>query len=228
MLQAHSLLWYYLWLAPNLLLLFLALLMWRRKVYRQFPVFLVFAVVIPVEQLILFAADVLPSISPTSWWYVFWAGLLAEALVKFALIGEIFGAVFGLYPSVAKLGKLLISGVGVVLVFLATVAAAYTTKDNSHWIVSGAHILEQTIFMIECGLILFLFVFAGYFRLRWNQSLFGIAFGLGVSACVPLATWALMANGNFAGRYRNLLDVLNMVDLSRLRVDLVLLLPPPP
>jgi hypothetical protein len=210
MLQAHSLLWYYLWVAPNVLLLILAVLMWRRKLHKQFPVFLIFAVVIPVEQLTLFAADVLPSVSATTWWYVFWAGLLAEALVKFALIGEIFSAVFGLYPSVAKLGKLLISGVGVVLVLLATLAAAYTTKDNIYWIVSGAHILEQTIYMIECGLILFLFVFAGYFKLGWNRFPFGIALGLGVSACVPLATWALMANGNFSAQYRNLLDVLNM------------------
>jgi hypothetical protein len=53
MLQAHSPLWYYLWVAPNLLLLVLAILMWRRKIYRQFPVFLVFAVAIAVEQLTL-------------------------------------------------------------------------------------------------------------------------------------------------------------------------------
>jgi hypothetical protein len=154
MLQAHSFLWYYLWVAPDLILLILAILIWRRGLHKQYPVFLVFAVVIAVEQLTLCVTDVLPSVSPTTWWYLFWAGLLAEALVKFALIGEIFSAVFGMYPSLAKLGKLLISGVGVVLVLLATVAAAYTPKDNTYWIVSGAHLLEQTIYMIQCGLVL--------------------------------------------------------------------------
>jgi hypothetical protein len=211
MLQAHSFLWYYFWVAPNLLLLFLAILIWRRKLYKQFPVFLVYAVVIAVEQLTLFVADVLPSVSPTSWWYLFWAGLLAESVVKFVLIGEIFGALFGLYSSLAKLGKLLISGVGVVLVLVATLAAAYTPKDNIYWIVSGAHILEQTIYLIECGLILFLLLFAAYFKLHWSRSCFGIALGLGVSACVHLATWALMANGNFSAQYRIFLDLLNLV-----------------
>jgi len=210
MLQAHSFLWYYLWVAPNLLLLILALLIWRRKVYKQFPVFLVFAVVIAVEQLTLCVADVLPSVSPTSWWYLFWAGLLAESVVKFALIGEIFSAVFGLYSSLARLGKLLISGAGVVLVLLATIAAAYTPKDNIYWIISGAHVLQQTIYMIQCGLVLFLFVFAAYFKLRWNRTSFGIALGLGVSACIHLATWALMANGNLSASYRVSLDFLNM------------------
>jgi hypothetical protein len=211
MLQAHSPLWYYLWLAPNLLLLVLAVLIWRRKLHRQYPVFLIFAVVTAVEQFALWAADIIPSVTATTWWYVFWVGLLAEALIKFALIGEIFGRVFGLYSSVAKLGRSLIGGVGVLLVLVATMAAAYSSRDNIHWIISGAHVLEQTIYLIECGLILFLFVFAAYFNLRWSRSAFGIALGLGVSACVHLATWALAANGDFSAQNRILLDFAHMI-----------------
>jgi len=210
MLQAHSLLWHYLWVAPNLLLLVLALILWTQKLHKQFPVFLTFAVLIAIEQLALYVTDILPWVAPGTWWRIFWAGLLLEALVKFALIGEIFGLVFGRYPSLAKLGKLLIRGVGVVLVLVATVAAAYTPKDNVYWILSGAHVLEQTIYLIECGLILFLFGFAAHFNLRWSRSSFGIALGLGISACVHLATWALAANGNFSARYRHFLDFPNM------------------
>jgi hypothetical protein len=210
MLQAHSLLWHYLWVAPNLLLLGFAVLIWRRGLQRRFPVFVLFAVVIAVEQLTVYAADVIRAVSGDTFWHVLWGGLLVEALIKFALIGEIFGLVFGQYPSLAKLGTLLIRGAGVVLVLLATVVAAYTHKDSIYWIISGAHILEQTIYIIECGLILFLFVFAAYFRLSWNRSAFGIAAGLGISACVHLATWALMANGDLSVYYRNLLDLTNM------------------
>jgi hypothetical protein len=211
MLQAHSFLWHYLWIAPNLLLLLLGFLIWRRKLHRQYPAFLIFAVVIAIEQLAVYVADILPSISPTTWWYVFWASLLVEALIKFALIGEIFGRTFGLFPSVAKLGRWLISAVGVLLVLVATVAAAYTSKDNIYWIVSGAHVLEQTIYLIECGLILFLFLFAAYFKLTWSRLAFGITLGLGISACVHLATWALMASAGLSVSSRNLLNFLNMV-----------------
>jgi hypothetical protein len=210
MLQAHSFLWHYLWVAPSFLLLVLAALLWRRGVHKQFPVFFLFSVVIAIEQLILYAADVVPSVRPTTWWYLFWAGLLVEALLRFSLVGEIFGAVFGRYRSLARIGKLLISGVGVVLVLLASVIAAYTPKDNIYWIVSGAHVLQQTIYMIECGLVSSLFVFASFFKLTWGRSAFGIAIGLGLSACVHLATWALLANGNLSARYRVPLDFLNM------------------
>jgi hypothetical protein len=210
MLQAHSLLWHYLWAAPNLFLLVFAGLLWRRGFQKQFPIFLIFAFATALEQLTLYVADILPSVDPTTWWQMFWAGLLMEALLKFALIGEIFGLVFGLYSSVAKLGKLLISGAGVVLVLLAAAVAAYTPKDNIHWIVAGAHVLEQTIYIVECGLILFLFALVAYFKLTFSRSSFGIALGLGISACVHLATWALMANGNFSDQYRISLVFLNM------------------
>jgi hypothetical protein len=210
MLQAHSLLWHYLWAAPNIFLLVFAGLLWRRGFQKQFPIFLLFAFGIAIEQLTLYVADILPSVGPIAWWKMFWAGLLVEALLKFALIGEIFGLVFGLYSSVAKLGKLLISSAGVVLVLLAAVVAAYTPKDNIHWFIAGAHVLEQTIYLVESGLILFLFALVAYFKLTWSRSCFGIALGLGISACVHLATWALMANGSFSAQYRISLVFLNM------------------
>jgi hypothetical protein len=210
MLQAHSLLWHYLWVAPNLLLLVLAALMLRRRLQKQYPIFLIFAVVTAIAQLTLYAADVIPSVSTEAFWRIAWAVFLVEAVIKFALIGEIFGFVFGRYPSVAKLGTFLIRGVGVVLVILATLAATYTKKDSAYWIISGEHLIEQTTYLIECGLILFLFIFAAHFSLTWNRSSFGIALGLGFSACVYLATWALMAGAGLSAYQRNLLDFLNM------------------
>lgn len=92
----------------------------------------------------------------------------------------------------------------------AAVAAAYTPKDGLFGIVSGAHLLEQTIYLIEAGLLAFIFVLASYFRLRLARPLFGIALGLSISACVHLATWAIIANGGWANSTRARLDFLNM------------------
>ncbi len=210
MLQAHSLLWHYLWVAPNVLLLILACLLWHHRLHKRFPTFWFFAVVTASAQLTVYVADVLPSIGPFTWWRIFWVSVIVEALIKFALIGEIFSLLSDQYPSISKVGRRLITGVGVVLVFLATVVAAYTPKNNPHPIVADQNILEQTIYMIECGLILFLFGFAAYFKLRWTRPVFGIVLGLGISACVHLGTWAVIANGAFPNSYRILLVFLNM------------------
>jgi hypothetical protein len=209
MLQAHSFLWHYLWVAPNVLLLFLGFLSWRRGLHRQYPAFLAFVFVGAIEQLIVYAADVLPWVSADTFWHVLWIGLLVEAVFKFILIGELFAHIFGPYPALAKLGKTLIRVVGVGLVFAAAAAAALSPVSNSHWIVAGPHLLEQTVYAIESGVLLFIFAFSAYFQLPSNRTALGICLGLAISACVHLAVWAISTN-NSSTEVSTLLDFLNM------------------
>ena len=166
MLRAHSFFWHYLWVAPNVLLLALSLQIWKRGQYKQFPAFFAFAVLSALGHLSVYAADILPSVTAETFWRVDWATLLIEGPIKFVLIAEIFAQVFGSYDSVARLGKLLIRGIGIALVFAAALAAAYAPKDSLFGIVSGAHLLDQTIYLIESGLLVFIFLFAAYFKLR--------------------------------------------------------------
>jgi hypothetical protein len=210
MLQAHSFLWHYLWIAPNVFLLALAFLIRRRGLHKQFPVFQIFAITVSIEQLALYAGDVIPSVSGETFWRLYWGGLLIEASLKFALIAEIFSLLFARYSSLANFGKRGIQGLGVLLVTVAILTAVYTPVDNPRYsIISHAHILDQSIYLIECGLLVFLFVFAAYFHLAWNRMSYGIAFGLAVSACIHLATWAVVANGGLLNQ-RHLIDFINM------------------
>lgn len=209
MLQAHSFLWHYLWVAPNLLLLVLARFLWRRGVVRQFPAFLAFAILGAVGQLVVYAAAILPSVSGPTFWRVDWADLILEGILKFALIGEIFALVFGAYASLARLGKTFIRGTGIVLVFVAAVAAAYTPKSEVG-IISGAFLLEQTTYLIECGVLVSIFLFSTYFHLTWPRQVFGIALGLSISACIHLATWAMFENSGLPRSTRVVLTFVNM------------------
>jgi hypothetical protein len=210
MLQAHSSLWHYLWVAPNLFLLVLATLLWRRGVVRQFPAFLAFAILGSVGQLVVYAADILPSVSGPTFWSVDWVDLILEGVLKVALIGEIFALVFGSYASLARLGKTFIRGTGIVLVFAAAVAAAYAPKTEFFGIITGAQLLEQTTYLIECGVLVSIFLFSTYFHLTWPRQVFGIALGLSVSACVHLATWAMIDNSGLPRSTRVILTFVNM------------------
>jgi hypothetical protein len=210
MLQAHSFLWHYLWVAPNLLLAVLAVFLWRRGTARQFPAFFAFAILSSIGQLAVYAADILPSVTPTTFWRVDWADLVLEGILKFALVGEIFALVFGSYASLAQLGKTLIRGAGSVLVFAAALAAAYAPKNEHFGIISGAALLEQTTYLIECGILVSIFLFSAYFHLSWPRQVFGIALGLSVSACVHLATWALVDNSGLPRSTRVIFGFVNM------------------
>lgn len=210
MLQAHSFLWNYLWIGPNLLLLLLAFLLWQRKLWRQIPAFLAFAIVSAVGDLAVFAADVSRSVSAANFWRVYWVYLFAESVLKFIVIGEVFSRVLKPYPSVSRLGRTSVSGVGAGLVLLAAVVAAFSHGDSTVRLISGFHLLQQTVFIIELGLILVIFLFGAYFRLSWDRKSFGVLLGFGTSACGYLAAWAIVANANPSAHGRVLLDFLNM------------------
>src|SRR4030081_2352587 len=86
MLQAHSFLWHYLWLAPHVLQLALAIVLCRRGLHKLFPVFLAYSIFEAIEEFALYGMDVLPSVSGETFWRAFCVGLAIEGLIKFTLI----------------------------------------------------------------------------------------------------------------------------------------------
>jgi hypothetical protein len=209
MLQPHSLLWHYLCVAPYALLLVLAVLMWRRGLHKEFPVFFCYAIFEAAGGATLYAVDVSPSASAAIYWWSYLFFSAVEVLIKFVVIGEVFTYLLRRYPPLGRLAKVLISGVGVVLVFTATIIAAYA-NPTPFWLISATRTLGRSVSVVQCGLILFLFVFAAHFHLNWRRSVFGITLGFGVSATVHLACWALLADW-LIGQKSYLLDFLNMV-----------------
>jgi len=209
MLQAHSFLWHYLWLAPQCLELGLTLVLWWRGTWRRFPVFFSYLVFAAIEQIILYVLDISPKVTWQTWWRAFWAGTIVEAMLKFGVVAELLHYLLRPWPALASVGRHFISVMGVLLVLVAAVAAAFTAPDNTHWLISGSHTLMQTIYITEAGLILSVFLLAAYFHIPWERVRFGIALGLGVAWCEHLAAWALLATGALTLR-RELLDFLNL------------------
>jgi hypothetical protein len=203
----HPFLWHYLWVGPHILLMVLAVLTWRRKIFTLSPAFLAYLVFEAIQGLTLYVMDRLPSVSDDAYWRADIASLLIEALVKLAVIRELYSHLVRPRPSVARLGTRLIACTVTVLVALAAVAAA-DAPIADYAIISHAQILEEAIYIIESGLLLLIFLFAAYQHLIWDRRDFGIALGLGISACVGLGIIAIYANRIFfTGRY--LLDFLN-------------------
>jgi len=210
MLQAHSFLWNFLWVAPNVILLALGVLLSRRGYSREFPAFLSFAILSAAGDLAVYCADIVPFISAIIFWRVQWAGFVVESVLKFLVIGEVLSRFLSPYPSVARLGRYFVSGFGAVLILVAAVAAAFARGDSSVWLISGFHVVEQTVFIVQLGLIMSLLLFAAYFRMSWDRLSFGIVLGLGISACGHLVTWALIANANPSAQQRTWLAFFNM------------------
>ena len=209
MLQAHSFLWNYLWVAPDLILLSAGLLIWKRGLVREVPAFFAFALLGAIGDLAVFGADVAPFVSAENFWRIDWVNLLLESLLKFIVLGEIFSRVFSSYRSISRLGRFSVSGFGALLVLVAGLIAGFAHGDTDTKLISGAHLIEQTVFIVESGLIVFLFLLVAYFHLSWDRLSFGILLGLGISSCEHLATWAIVANASPSEQTRTLLAFIN-------------------
>jgi hypothetical protein len=51
--------------------------------------------------------------------------------------------------------------------------------------------LDRTVTILQCGLLLFLFLLSNYLTLPWRSRVFGIALGLGIYASITLAVSAV-------------------------------------
>ena len=141
MLQAHSLLWNYLWIAPNLVFLVVGFLLWKRGLALQVPAFLAFAIICGLGELAKFGADIAPSVSATSYWCLSWIVVLLEGPLKVLVIGEVLSKLLVPYPSVSRLGRRLVSGIGAFLVLLAAMVAGFAHSDSQFRLISGYHLL---------------------------------------------------------------------------------------
>ena len=211
MFQPHSLLWHYLDAAPCILLLLLAVIIYRRSLHREFPIFLIFAIVQGVTMLALYVLNVtLPLSWAPFWWKANFVHLLIEVALKFAVIGEIFSQLLKPFPALSKLGKLMVRIVGPALVLTATWIVALSRPSQFAPVIANSLRLDLADYVIQCGMLLCILLFAAYFHLAWGRLASGIALGLGLAGSVQLGTWAIWSNLAVSSHQRSMLDFVNM------------------
>ena len=199
--------WYYLWVAPHILQAALAVLMVRRGLHRQFPVFFAYTVFEPVEFAGLFVIWQLGRSSPV-YFVAFCLGTVVDSALRFGLIYEIFRHLFRNYPALKHLAGVVARWSSIVLLFGVVALAAANQTIATNRVLNGLFLLRRSVSTLQCGLLLCLLLFSSYFRLSWRDPVFGIALGLGVFASVDLTAAAFLTQFmSLGGRF---IDFLTM------------------
>jgi len=204
----HSSLWHFLWLAPHVLQIFIALVMIRRRLVHEFPVFFIYTVFQIIQEGTLFGLDHSAAVSDYQYWYAHWTGLTISSALRFGVIWEICSNVFRNYPALRRLNRFVFRWAIVVLLFLAIAVAAHAPEDGTFHIFSRIHVLDLSVNVMQSGLWLLLVGLSAYFGLSWRSFAYGIAFGLGIFATVVLATESVRVWAGFVGGY--VFDFINM------------------
>jgi hypothetical protein len=198
----------YLWCAQPILQSVVAVILWHRKMHKQFPVFFLFLLVQVANFAIIFP---LWLVGDSKMYFVFfWLGEAANAVLGFKVIHEIFLDVFRPYHTLKDLGTLLFKWAGVVMLLVSVVVAFSNSLDQS-LLVHAVTTLQRSVRIVQLGLILFLLLFSRFLGVSRKQVSFGISLGFGLFAGVELMLMALNSGGLIRQGNLNLVNMVTLI-----------------
>jgi hypothetical protein len=181
-----------LWSAQPILQSALAVILWRRKLHKQFPVFFVFLLAQVVNFAVIFPLWLTGNYN--LYFTPFWLGEAVNAVLGFKVIHEIFVDVFRPYHTLKDLGTLLFKWAGIVMLLVSVVVAFSNSFDQSP-MVHALTTLQRSVRIVQLGLILFLLLFSRFLGVSRRQLSFGISLGFGLFAGAELVMYALHSGG---------------------------------
>jgi len=188
----HKVLSLFLWITPHALLGVLAVVLCKRRLYREFPVFFTYVFYEIAEFILLFALYFIPG-AGKQYAYAYCGTLLLSIALRFGVIDEVSKDLFRESQFLKVAARRSLQCVTGLLLVMGVLLAVYAPGGNSAKWYAGVFVINRGAAMVQCGLLLALLLFSGFLGLSWRRSAFGIALGLGILTSVDLAFSALRA-----------------------------------
>jgi hypothetical protein len=131
----------------------------------------------------------LPALFWTScqqYFYVCWVlGILYLGL-EFFVIYELVVSALKSYSALIDLGKMLFTWALVFLTIVAAITALSTVGTHQSRLEAAAAVIERSLRLIECGILMLFFFFEKRLQLPWRNWSVSLALGLGLTSAVDL------------------------------------------
>jgi hypothetical protein len=180
-----------LWLASPLLQGTIFIIMVKNRLYRELPVFFWYTSFHVFRSFALLLIRNAGSVKAYS--LIYWPAELISVILGFAVIYELFDHVLKRYEGIRQLGLMLLRWSCFVLTAVAIISTSTSTSGDFALAMGTILALERSTRIIQCGLVVFLFLFASTLALSWRHYAFGIALGFGLFASVELILVAVRA-----------------------------------
>jgi hypothetical protein len=161
----------------------------QRKLRAEFPVFFRYSLFCIVGCAILLIPFV---VSCPQYFYVYWSLTAVTMVLEFGVLYELLVNALKPYSALIDLGKMLFRWAAVFLVLAALLTALATAGSGNHKMVAAMQLLQRTVRLMQCGLLLLFFGLEKRLGLTWRTHSMSIALGLGVYAGVDLSTTYLI------------------------------------
>jgi len=179
-----------LWVSPHVLLGGLAVTLYARRLYREFPAFFAYVLYEIAEFILLFTFNTRVK---GDYNYAYAATLMFSIALRFAVIDEISRNLLRECRFLKVAARRSLQCATVLLIATSVVLAVYAPGDNNARWSAGIFVVNRGAAIVQCGMLLFLLLFSRLLGLSWRRHAFGIALGLGILTSFDIANFALRA-----------------------------------
>jgi hypothetical protein len=199
--------WLYLWVAPHLLLPVVAVLMFRRRLHRDFPIFFSYLLFEFLQFCILFTMYSLHA-PGSAYVRIDIFGRTGSIALHFGILQEMFEApVAHSVPLRRAMARTLrwLTAFLVALALLFIGSLYYSILSHR---VFQAYVIIEALNIAQCGLLVLVFLWHRFLGLRMSPFVFGIALGMGLVAGFEPLRQAL--NDSLGAQNPRFVDILQM------------------
>lgn len=175
---------YVLWYAAPVLQLGILVLMWRRNLPAEFPFFFFYT---GLQLIGFFVKFFVYHKAEDYYFWTFWTHTAISIFAGLAVIHEIFAHAFRPYRGLQDLGNILYRWVMMVMLVVSLLAIASDITGGSHMVATWLLALDRLMRLMQCGLLLFIALFASRLGFTWRHYIIGLTMGFGLFAATELA-----------------------------------------
>jgi hypothetical protein len=207
--SSHFLIWLYryLWIAPHVLLLAAAIGMFRRRLYKDSPIFFAYILFDFLQFCLLFGAYLLNAPYYQVYVKIDLLGRAGLIALGFGVIQELFAASVAHSAAIRRDVTRVVNWAAAVLVVLALALIGYlcyTILARAF----QAYLIVEALNGAQCGLIVLVFLWYRFLGLKMSPLAFGIALGMGLATGPEPAMVALKVS--VTPRIGIVVDMVNM------------------
>jgi len=182
-----------LWISQPALQATIAIVLFRRKFYKQFPAFFAYT----LAQVVLFLISFPIRSNSTTifgayslYFVVYYGSTALNVLFAFMIIHEVFLDVFRPYPALRDLGTALFKWAAMIMVLVSAVMISMSPGWDDP-VKQTILVVQRCADVVQSGMVIFLLAFCQNLGVSSRRQSFGIALGFGVCSGVELLTLAL-------------------------------------
>jgi hypothetical protein len=184
------------WVASPTLQLLCVFLLWRHKLLQQFSFLASYLVFLTAKNVVLYAAFRTAGEQSWTYFWLYWVGMAMADMAKIAVLYEIFCAAFKPFAGLQDLSRVAFkwaaTSILVVGLLVAGGPASTTATAKLLWIMSSINNFERIVRVMECALLLFLFMGSQHLGVSKRNRVFGFALGFGVDAFCQLVVYTML------------------------------------